>query len=624
MRQKISFLIGFFAVAIAIMIVSPVSAATIWSDDMESGEGSWSKTGFWHLQENPQNYNVIADLYDNVVQLPDSGYLPTAKSGNSVWWYGETTTGTFIGYPYADQSAWSGGTSTSSNTGNLVTTQIDLTGVNTAALSFWAWWEIEGVDSDRYDMMHVDVSTDGTTYTNIGNINPQEDVDAPSYRAYSSGGVGAPGVWVNPKFDLTDYVGHNVYVRFRFETVDSLYNAFRGWLIDDVAVTDELLEVSFANAKATATQSCSGFSGGAQTSPATFSLNTAQTVSVSYSQSYSITPYGSYSWVCSNKNKCYLPAGTYTLWSNLNKPYCPSNSGSSATVTYKKGAPWPSANHAGGLTTIFGSGFYNGMNVNFTGGSAVGSLAAASTEATSVSVINSHEAIVETPSTLTDGTYGINIENATGTVSKNMKKAFTVTSETAPSISSVSPTSVNNDVVNEITVTGYGFKKKSKVTVGGVPLKKIQYDATASTLTGNLPKGDNPGYANVEVLNPDGQLDTEVGTINIVSVKKKLYTGKEGANKSKPGQVKKLKIANLNDGGTNVKVTWKKISRANRYVIQLKQGKTLVKKWAKRKKANLSIDETYLQAGNTYKIKVRAKNGYGAGKFSKFKSWTTQ
>jgi len=198
--------------------------------------------------------------------LPDNGYLPSAYSGSTVWWYGENSTGTFIGSDYNSticddgygydeigtsnitttttiysysycQTAKNGGTSTAANTGNLISPTIDLTGVSNASLTFMSWYEIEGVDVNMYDMMYVYISTDaGVTYTQLGAINPINDVDGESFKPYSSGGLGLTGVWVSQHFDISSYASSQTVIMFTFETVDNLYNGFRGWLIDDVMI----------------------------------------------------------------------------------------------------------------------------------------------------------------------------------------------------------------------------------------------------------------------------------------------------------------------------------------------------------------------------------------------------
>ena len=212
--------------------------------NFESGVTGWTLDGQFNLIQNAQNFSVLSPgINPTLVTLPDDGHLPSAYSGSRMCWFGETSTGTFIGagWDTIPQYNLNGGTSAEPQTGYLITPAIDLTSVSSAQLSFKTWWEIEGVDVDAYDVMHLEISTDsGLNFYPIGQgwINPLNDVDGEPWKAYSSGGLGQVGVWIDQLFDLTPWVGNTVHIRFRFDTYDDLYNGFRGWFIDDVSVTD--------------------------------------------------------------------------------------------------------------------------------------------------------------------------------------------------------------------------------------------------------------------------------------------------------------------------------------------------------------------------------------------------
>ena len=191
-------------------------ATTLFSDNMESGINGWSSTGFWHRQTSPQNVCIISDINPVLVSLPDNGCLPSAYSGSAVWWYGENSTGTYIGTNYVNynQTPKNGGHSMSYNEGALVSPVIDLSGASSATLSFMSWYEIEGVDVDRYDMMSVYISVDnGSYYYLLGSINPLNDVNGEFFRPYSSGGLGQVGQWTPQQFDLSYYAGHPVRIK---------------------------------------------------------------------------------------------------------------------------------------------------------------------------------------------------------------------------------------------------------------------------------------------------------------------------------------------------------------------------------------------------------------------------
>jgi hypothetical protein len=215
-----------------------------WFDSLETpGAPGWTHTGFWHISFQPQHIGVLNPAINpTLVLLPDSGFLPPAYSGNNAFWYGEDVTGTYIGSDYAlvTQDSLGGGTSKEPNSGSAITPPINLVGQKNALLGFWTWWEIEGVNTDNFDLMHVEVSIDtGATWSPVGRgvINPVNNPNGDAWKAYSSGGLGQKGRWIQAFFDLTPWVGKVVLIRFRFETVDDLYNGFRGWLIDNISVT---------------------------------------------------------------------------------------------------------------------------------------------------------------------------------------------------------------------------------------------------------------------------------------------------------------------------------------------------------------------------------------------------
>ena len=137
---------------------------------MELGSGQWIADGMWNRVLLPQQYRVIPAIFPRLVSYPDAGFLPFPSSGVYDWWFGQDSTGTFIGGGFdRNQPALSGGTSLSEVHGSLVSPPISLLGAKQARLGFKTWWEIEGVDADTFDLMNVEVSTNrGTTWLPLG------------------------------------------------------------------------------------------------------------------------------------------------------------------------------------------------------------------------------------------------------------------------------------------------------------------------------------------------------------------------------------------------------------------------------------------------------------------------
>lgn len=147
-------------------------------DDMESGESKWARTGLWHITEKK------------------------SYSSTHSFWYGREETNNY------DTGA--------ANSGELKTDQLG--GIPSAKLECWYWREVESYPSPPYDMTVIYDSVDGSTWNQIW----YKDCTYPSENA-----------WTFLSINLSANAKH---LRFFFDTVDSLYNNYWGWFIDDVRV----------------------------------------------------------------------------------------------------------------------------------------------------------------------------------------------------------------------------------------------------------------------------------------------------------------------------------------------------------------------------------------------------
>ena len=228
-------------------------------DGEEKNLQGWETTGLWNRVFRPENIRVHPDIWPDLVTLPISLNeaisrkvgLPAAFHGDLAWWYGDRSTGTFIGeFDPNIQSPKGGGTSVRPNSGELISPPIDLRGYQAAGLTFQTWWEIESVDADAFDLLGAlgdsaaleVVTSSGTQIVPVSSLNPRTDLNGPPDQPVTSGGFirdqlrARPPIWVPVFVDLTEYVGDIVRIKWRFSTNDVLYNGFRGWLIDDVSV----------------------------------------------------------------------------------------------------------------------------------------------------------------------------------------------------------------------------------------------------------------------------------------------------------------------------------------------------------------------------------------------------
>lgn len=216
----------------------PPPPSTCWSDSFEwDADPGWEATGLWHRFHAGQDLVDVwaAPPYDYVA-LSGPATLTKPKDGTHAFWYGRDEDGSYLGTPDDNQVA-GGGTSTGPHEGALVSPWLDLTGVASATLYFWSWWEIESKHPAGYDLSTVEVTADGETWTEVARLNPPVvPPGAHPVLPYTVNGVGMPPSWHRTVVPLDAFAGGPARVRFRFRTGDVFFNAFRGWVVDEVSI----------------------------------------------------------------------------------------------------------------------------------------------------------------------------------------------------------------------------------------------------------------------------------------------------------------------------------------------------------------------------------------------------
>jgi hypothetical protein len=206
-------------------------------ENFDSGAPGWQGTGLWQVKQRPETVRVSPSIGGLLTDVPAGSPLPAAWSGTGVAWFGDAETGTYCaGWSTVDQHPSDGCRSAGVVAGSLVSPPLALTAP--ARLRFHAWWEIAAGDFETSDLMTVDYSTDGgTSWTEAARLNPRVPPVGSLIQSYSSGGLRLPGTWREYDVDLTAAAGMpDVRVRFRFDSVDSQGQGFRGLLVDDVVV----------------------------------------------------------------------------------------------------------------------------------------------------------------------------------------------------------------------------------------------------------------------------------------------------------------------------------------------------------------------------------------------------
>jgi hypothetical protein len=156
---------------------------TIFEDDMELGVSNWTSDGLWHQTDDRYN------------------------SFNTSWVYND-------GVDYDTGARTSG---------NLISSEIDLTTVEYANLTFWTWHETEG--NPNYDKMEIRISEDLGPFMDVYQIDPTD-----------------MRTWLHISMNISSHVGHVIQVAFFFDSLDEISNTNEGWYIDDVVVTGIVME----------------------------------------------------------------------------------------------------------------------------------------------------------------------------------------------------------------------------------------------------------------------------------------------------------------------------------------------------------------------------------------------
>ncbi|MFZ0547684.1 MAG: hypothetical protein WAM60_19715, partial [Candidatus Promineifilaceae bacterium] len=109
----------------------------------------------------------------------------------------------------------------------------DLTGLSTATLSFWAWYDLE----EDYDFAYLSISTDsGASWRLLVPDHATPGEYGPSYNGRSRDERDNEGGWVEESISLNSYTGREVWLRFDVMTDPAVTG--RGFAIDDIRIPE--------------------------------------------------------------------------------------------------------------------------------------------------------------------------------------------------------------------------------------------------------------------------------------------------------------------------------------------------------------------------------------------------
>lgn len=130
---------------------------------------------------------------------------------------------TTINTPYEGNYEW--WSNMGDDLSNTMTRSVDLTGLTSATLAFKTWYDIEY----DYDYGFVEVSIDGgANFSKIpGNLTRDIGNGIPGIDGTSDG-------WVDAEYDLSEFVGQSILLRFHYLTDGGWVQ--NGWAIDNITI----------------------------------------------------------------------------------------------------------------------------------------------------------------------------------------------------------------------------------------------------------------------------------------------------------------------------------------------------------------------------------------------------
>jgi len=135
--------------------------------------------------------------------------------------------------PRSGRNLWWGNRGDVVNT--TLTRQFNLSGLTTATLSFWTWYDLE----EDWDYAYVAVSVDnGRTWTTLpGRYTTAKNAVGNNLgNGWTGKSGGNPAQWVEERVDLTPYAGKTILLRFEYVTDDAVNRP--GFCLDDIAIPE--------------------------------------------------------------------------------------------------------------------------------------------------------------------------------------------------------------------------------------------------------------------------------------------------------------------------------------------------------------------------------------------------
>jgi PKD repeat protein len=137
------------------------------------------------------------------------------------------------------QAFKNGCTSTDRISGSLTSPRFLPAPVNALQLQLRTWWELESSRPASADRLTVSIAVDGGDFFQVASFPQASAASGAPDVPLSNIGLQQRPAWQQETIDLSEAVSASaVQLRFSFDSVDARFNGFRGWAIDDIAISD--------------------------------------------------------------------------------------------------------------------------------------------------------------------------------------------------------------------------------------------------------------------------------------------------------------------------------------------------------------------------------------------------
>lgn len=206
-------------------------AAALWLDDPAVGSAYHFAHQSLRRPAAPQILDVPITL-NRAVNQYGLEYLPIRPNGRYTIRFAGDNTAALIGAPpRSGDKMWLAPSVDDLNA--QLTARFDLTGLPTASLEFWAWYELE----EEYDFAYVTISKDeGQTWDLLFFNGAAVGEYGPAFNGYSGDVAGHQDGWIRTNINLNRYTGQPVLLRFEMLTDGGISG--RGFAIDDLSIPE--------------------------------------------------------------------------------------------------------------------------------------------------------------------------------------------------------------------------------------------------------------------------------------------------------------------------------------------------------------------------------------------------